>query len=179
MSSSRERLDSLHAILRGMIREEIDQTPGFRASTSQSSLPANIDAERLILGSILIMEDPIPPEGIEVDDFSLDSHRRIFSAIQKMIADGRRPDLVTLFDEMGSSVREIGGAAYLASLTEGLPRKRSLSEYVRIIREKALLRRIIRSCASAIGKAQDQTINSSDIVKSLGEELKGIRKASK
>ena len=52
--------DSLYTILRGMIREEIDQTPGFRELTSRSDLPAAIDAEKAILGAIMLDNAAMP-----------------------------------------------------------------------------------------------------------------------
>ena len=71
----------------------------------------------------------------------------------------------------------IGGVAYLASLTEGLPRRPSIKDYICIVKEKRNLRVVIGQCQEAIAKAEAQSTTASDIVKSLGIGLKGIKKS--
>ena len=178
MSSSRKQIDSLYAIFRGMIRAEIDQTPGFRELTGRSELPANVDAEKAILGAMLL-DNPVNVADVEADCFSLDSHRRIWAAMDALMQSGKPVDIVTLQEQLGAIVKEIGGVAYLASLTEGLPRRPVVAEYVAIVREKAKLRRIMNACTEAIKTCQEQQEKASEIVGQLGVALKGIRKGSK
>ena len=178
MSSSHDKLDSLYAILRGMIREEIDQTPGFRELTGRSELPANVEAEKAILGAMLL-DNTVNLAELEAECFSLDSHRRIFVAMDGLINAGRSVDIVTLPHQLGESVKAIGGVAYLASLTEGLPRLPRVSEYIAIVQEKAKLRRIMAACVEAIKACQEQREPAADIVGQFGIALKGIRKGSK
>src|SRR5580658_10431896 len=88
-----------------------------------SGLPANVDAEKTILGAILL-DNAAHAEASEVlktDDFSLDSHRRIFLRISELIDTGRAVDIVTLSNELAryKEIESVGGVAYLASLTEG------------------------------------------------------------
>ena len=181
MSSSRNHLDSLYAILRGMIREEIDRTPGFRELTLESGYPANIQAEITILGAILLDNAAHAEARVLLDDdFSLDSHRRIFLRMSELIDLGKPVDIVTLTAKMGEQeTKEIGGSAYLCSLTEGLPRLPRVSEYVTIVQEKAKLRRIMGSCEIAIKACQKQHESAADIVGQLGVNLKGIRGGKK
>lgn len=168
--------DSLYTILRGMIRQEIDQTPGFRELTSHSDLPANEHAERTILGAVLLDNDAMPD--MLAADYCLESHRKIFSKMVELR--GHSIDIVTLAHELGEQgVKEIGGVAYLASLTEGLPRRPVIEEYVKIVQEKAKLRRIMAACMDAIKACQEQRESASDVVGKLGVALKGIRKGSK
>ncbi len=170
--------DSLYAILRGMIRHEIDQTPGFRELTGRSDLPANVDAEKAILGAIML-DNTVNLAKVEADCFSLDSHRRIWTAMYALMEGGKPVDIVTLAEQMGESVKEIGGVAYLASLTEGLPMRPAISEYEAIVQEKAKLRRIMQACTDAIKTCQEQRESAAEIVGQLGVALKGIRKGSK
>ena len=99
-------------------------TPDF---TLERGLPANLDAERSILGAILLdnLAFNEAAEKIRAEDFSLDSHRRIYTRMAELIDAGRAVDIVTLSDELArrKEVEAIGGVAYLASLTEGLPRR--------------------------------------------------------
>lgn len=170
--------ERLSAILRGMIRQEIDQTPGFRELTSRCTLPHNEHAERTILGAVLL-EGRVPDEakGLLSEDFCLASHQRLWTEMLRLSV----VDSVTLLESLKQDgCKEVGGYAYIAALTEGLPRRPVIAEYIRIVQEKAKLRRIWRACEAAIEKCKDQTMGSGEIVSELGVDLKGIRgKATK
>src|ERR1700755_2275135 len=124
-------------------------------------LAASVEAERSILGAILLDNHAYneAAEKLRAEDFSLDSHRRIYSRMSELI-DGRRAvDIVTLAEELArrKEVEAVGGVAYLASLTEGLPRRPSIEEYVRIVKDKSLARQLINICGTAITQAVDQS----------------------
>ena len=129
--------------------------------TLDAGLPANIDAEKTILGAILLdnAAHAEAAEHIKSDDFSLDSHRRIFLRMSELIDAGRTVDIVTLSNELSryKEVEAVGGVAYLASLTEGLPRRPVIEDYIRIVKDKSLLRRLMGICSAAIAKAADQS----------------------
>ena len=124
-------------------------------------LPASVEAERSILGAILLDNHSYneAAEKLRSDDFSLDSHRRIFSRMAELIDAHRAIDIVTLSEELArrKEVEAVGGVAYLASLTEGLPRRPSIEEYVRIVKDKSLARQLIVICNTAITRAADQS----------------------
>jgi len=129
--------------------------------TLDTGLPANLDAEKTILGAILLENaaHAEAAEHIRPDDFSLDSHRRIFLRMSELIDSGRTVDIVTLSNELSryKEVEAVGGVAYLASLTEGLPRRPVIEDYIRIVKDKSLLRRLMGICSAAIAKAADQS----------------------
>src|SRR6202000_1162617 len=126
----------------------------------ERGLPASIDAERSILGAILLDNHSYneAAEKLHADDFALDSHRRIYGRMAELIDASRAVDIVTLSEELAKrkEVEAVGGVAYLASLTEGLPRRPSIEEYVRIVKDKSLLRQLINICSTAITRAADQ-----------------------
>jgi hypothetical protein len=99
---------------------------------------ASEEAERAILGAILL-DNAAHAEAVELgltaDAFSLDSHRRIFLRMTVMLKSGQAVDLVTLREELDrrGETKKIGGVAYLASLTEGLPRNLRVDEYAKIV----------------------------------------------
>ena len=112
-----------------------------------TGLPANIDAEKTILGAILLdnAAHSEAAEKLESDDFSLDSHRRIFLRMSELMNSQRAVDIVTLANELAryKEIEAVGGVAYLASLTEGLPLRPVIEEYIRIVKDKSLLRRLM------------------------------------
>jgi replicative DNA helicase len=125
-----------------------------------TGLPANVEAEKTILGAILLDNSAHSEaaEKIEADDFSLDSHRRIFLRMTELMNEQRAVDIVTLAAELDRYKERdaIGGVAYLASLTEGLPRRPVIEEYIRIVKDKSLLRKLMLICSQAIARAADQ-----------------------
>jgi replicative DNA helicase len=131
--------------------------PDLRLDTG---LPANVDAEKTILGAILLdnAAHAEAAEKIVPDDFSLDSHRRIFLRMTELMDAQRAVDIVTLANELSryKEVEAVGGVAYLASLTEGLPRRPVIEEYIRIVKDKSLLRKLMGICSMAIARAADQ-----------------------
>jgi replicative DNA helicase len=126
----------------------------------EAGLPANVDAEKTILGAILLdnAAHAEAAEKLEPEDFSLDSHRRIFQRMSELIDSQRAVDIVTLANELAryKEVEAVGGVAYLASLTEGLPRRPVIEEYIRIVKDKSLLRKLMAICSAAIARAADQ-----------------------
>src|SRR6201996_3098511 len=140
----------------------------FSDVSLERGLPASVEAERSILGAILLDNHAYneAAEKLRAEDFSLDSHRRIYSRMSELI-DGRRAiDIVTLAEELSrrKEVEAVGGVAYLASLTEGLPRRLSIEEYVGIVKDKSMLRQIINVSSSAMTEAADQTDNALDVL---------------
>ena len=79
--------------------------------------------------------------------------------MSELIDTGRAVDIVTLSNELSryKEVEAVGGVAYLASLTEGLPRRPVIEDYIRIVKDKSLLRRLMGICSAAIAKAADQS----------------------
>ena len=133
----------------------------FSDVSLERGLPASVEAERSILGAILLDNHSYneAAEKLRSEDFSLDSHRRIYSRMAELIDAHRAVDIVTLAEELArrKEVEAVGGVAYLASLTEGLPRRPSIEEYVRIVKDKSLARQLIGICNTAITRAADQS----------------------
>jgi replicative DNA helicase len=123
-------------------------------------LPHNAEAERTVLGAVLVDNAAFnsAAEVLSRDDFYREGHRRIFDGMAALAERSQAIDLVTLKDELtrASALEGVGGAAYLASLVDGLPRIVNVEQWSRIIKEKAVLRnlihasnRIVQSCYEA------------------------------
>ena len=143
--------------------------------TPDAGLPANVDAEKTILGAILLdnAAHSEAAEKIKADDFSLDSHQRIFLRMSELMDSQRAVDIVTLAAELDRYKERdaVGGVAYLASLTEGLPRRPVIEEYIRIVKDKSTARRIMAICASAIAQAADQSDDAIKVLDMVGSQL--------
>jgi replicative DNA helicase len=126
-----------------------------------SSLPANIEAERSILGAILLDNFAYnqAAEHLKTEDFSLDSHRRIYMRMVDLAESSRPIDMITLIEELErhKDLQAIGDVAYVSSLVEGVPERPSIEHYVKIVRDKALLRGLIHASNAAIARAADQS----------------------
>jgi replicative DNA helicase len=131
-------------------------------------LPASVDAERSILGAILLDNFAYnqAAEALRPDDFSLDSHRRIYSRMVELSETSRPIDLITLTEELGrhKEVEAVGGVAYITSLTDGVPRRPNIEHYVRIVKDKAMLRGLIHAANGAIARALEQSETADEVL---------------
>lgn len=123
----------------------------------EQRLPADIDSERALLGAILMNDDLLPTVFLESSAFHLDSHRKVWQAMGALAEAERRIDIITICEWLRGRkwLDAVGGVAYVASLSEGLPRKIHLGDYVRILTDKANLRRIIGLADRARSRAYD------------------------
>jgi len=113
----------------------------------EKGLPVNLDAERFVLGSILLDERIyVQAAGtLEPDDFSLQKHRTIFRRMGELQERGENIDRVTVANELMkfSELDACDGLSYLVSLDDGLPQLPNVDAYIRIVKDKSILRRII------------------------------------
>ena len=135
---------------------------------SAQSLPANIEAERSILGAILLdnLAYNQAAEHLKPEDFLLDSHRRIYSRMVDLAESSRAIDHLTLAEELQrhSEFETIGGYAYISGLLDGVPDRPSIEHYIKIVRDKALLRGLIHTATTAIARASEQSDLAEDIL---------------
>jgi replicative DNA helicase len=126
---------------------------------SERTLPHNLEAERSVLGAILLHNEAfnLAAEVIDSGDFFRDAHRRIFDRMVKLSERSNAIDLVTLKDELNKAgeLDEVGGPAYIAALVDGVPRSMNVEHYARIIKEKSTLRNLIFSANKILATAYD------------------------
>ncbi|HTV81858.1 MAG TPA: replicative DNA helicase [Acidobacteriaceae bacterium] len=141
----------------------------------ERGLPASPDAERTILGAVLLDNAAWSEASslIRPEDFALTAHQRVFARMGELIDRGRVVDIVTLSEELArrKEIESVGGVAWLASLTEGLPRRLSIEEYVRIVKDKSLLRQLINVCSTAISRAADQSEEALEVLNAAETSL--------
>src|SRR6266436_6679074 len=118
-------------------------------STLEKPLPNNLDAERSVLGAVILDNNTLNAaiENLKPEDFFLDQHRRVFTQMIALGESQQAIDLITLTEELHrrGDLEAAGGAPYLASLADGMPRVSNIEHYARIVKEKAILRNLIHA----------------------------------
>lgn len=130
--------------------------------------PHSLEAEKTVLGGILVNNTylNVVLSTINVDDFYKDAHRTILEKMIILMDRGQPIDLLTLSEELSRAgqLDEVGGASYLASLMDGVPRTLNIEYYVQIIKEKSLLRKLILSSAKIIASSYEQQIDADELI---------------
>ncbi|MBN1829733.1 MAG: replicative DNA helicase [Deltaproteobacteria bacterium] len=121
--------------------------------------PQNLEAEQSVLGGILLDNNAVHQvlEILKVEDFYSESHRRIFDAILDLEERNEPSDLITLSSLLRDrkEIDTVGGEVYLASLVDGVPSAANIAYYCRIVKEKAVLRRLITGATEILEKTYE------------------------
>ncbi len=142
---------------------------------SEQQNPESVHVEKVILGAMMV--DPVAITDatmfLSADDFALDSHRKIFRAILHLVEVGFGVDYVTVSEALNQKkeLDSVGGRDYLAELGERLPRKLSVESYVRIVRDKSLLRQLRTVCDLGMMQAADQAADALDVLNNVSQSL--------
>ncbi len=131
-------------------------------------LPASIEAEKTILGAILLDNQACneASEAIKAEDFYLDAHRRIFASMEALSGRGQAIDIITLSEELSRKreVEAVGGVAYISSLIDGVPHQPTIEQYIHIVKDKSQLRNLIHASNNAIARALEQSDPAHEII---------------
>jgi len=134
----------------------------------ERTLPHNIDAEKSVLGAILVNNENYYRviEKLRAEDFYLNAHRVIFKQMLELIDRSKAIDLITIQEELvrASQLESAGGITYLASLLDGIPHLINIEFYIEIIGEKALLRQMINSTNKIMAECFDQSDPAEEIL---------------
>jgi replicative DNA helicase len=135
---------------------------------AERTLPHNLDAERSVLGAILVHNDALNSAAQIIDshDFYRDAHRRVFDRMVALSERGQAIDFVTLKDELARAgeLDEVGGPAYVAALADGVPRATNIEYYARIVKEKSTLRQVIAAANRILTNAYEAEQDADDIL---------------
>jgi replicative DNA helicase len=141
-------------------------------------LPHNLEAERAVLGAILLNAEAIHQavEFIKDADFFRDAHRRIFEKMIGLMERGQAIDFITIKDELARTgeLDQVGGPAYVASLVDGLPHGVNVSDYARIVKEKSTLRSLIQSANRVLSSAYQAEDDAEAIIDEAEREIFAI-----
>ena len=126
---------------------------------AKRTLPHNLEAERSVLGAILVQNDAfnLAAQVLKGEDFYRDAHRRIFDGMAALSERSHAIDFVTLKEELSRSgnLDDVGGPAYVASLADGVPRATNVEAYAKIVKEKSTLRNLIYAANKIVANAYE------------------------
>jgi len=141
----------------------------------EKTLPNNLEAERAVLGAVLLDDKAFLAvfESLKPEDFYLDGHRKIFGCMLHLLSVSRPIDLITLKEELqkANELEVAGGAAYLAGLTDGLPRALNIEHYATIVKEKSTLRRLIRVSNEAMARSYKDEDSAEEVLQSIEKAI--------
>ncbi len=122
--------------------------------------PQNVEAEQCVLGSILLRQGAMDrvAQLLSPDDFYKPSHQKIFAAMLALFDKSEPQDLVTVSNVLLDShkLAEAGGPSYLASLTDIVPVSANISHYAKIVRNKAILRKLIQTSTDIASRCYEE-----------------------
>ncbi len=158
------------------------QEQSVRQLAEQQGMPTNIEAEMFVLGSVVLENTKFAQVAnlLDEDDFAIEKHRRIFSCMRELNSRGELIEYLTLSNELQKfkQLESVGGVAYLTSLTDGMPRFESIESYVRIVKNKSVLRKlihvsqqIISNCIQEAREVDDILADSETAIMKVGDDL--------
>jgi len=137
--------------------------------------PHNDDAERAVIGAMLIDENAVTmaQQYLRPEDFYSPRHRKIFDAILSLFNRGTRPDLLTLNGELEKKGKldEAGGNDYIASLTHAVPSSANTEYYAQIVQNSSLRRGLIQISGEAGSRAYDETVEPKFLLEETQQKL--------
>jgi replicative DNA helicase len=141
----------------------------------QRMLPANVEAECGVLGSLIIDPEAIVQvlDFLRPDDFYRDAHRTLFETILSLYHQHLPADFITICDvlERQNKLGDIGGASYITSLINGVPTSGNIEYYGRIVERTGVLRRLIQAAGQIAAIAYAATEETADMTLEQAEEL--------
>lgn len=143
--------------------------------TTERALPANVEAERMILGVVILNNSAMDQaaELVGVDDFSSWSNRQIFRAMLKLYAEPRAIDPLSLQDLLtqAGALDKIGGPGHIASLFDGVPRFSNIENYCRLVKEASVRRKQIQLGHWLMNAAWDDGADGGEVTRLLNVKL--------
>lgn len=145
--------------------------------------PQDVEVEKNVLSAMLLDKEGVAAalEMLDATDFYKDRHRAIFEAMLSLYQRNDAVDVLTLTEELRrlGSLEEIGGAGYISELASLVPSSANIEYHMRIIRDKALLRKLIHACTNVLKEAYESREEVESILSFAQQEVFDILKTQK
>ena len=150
---------------------------------AEKVMPHNIDAEQAVLGSMFLSKYAAQKcvENLSNDLFYLEAHDKIFTIIRDLIEESKPVDITTVTEELEKKkwLKNIGGVSYLTELINSVPSASNVDEYIKIVNEKAVLRRLIEESSKIAVEAYEASGTLNDILDSAEKSILNVVKTRK
>jgi len=144
-------------------------------------IPHNIDAEQSVLGSMFLTKKALQKalELLDGSEFYLDNHSKIFECMKNLEAKGSVVDLTTVADELNNRnwLKQVGDIEYLTEIIESVPSAANIDEYIKIVEDKAILRRLIDEATAIITNSYNTSNNISEVIEEAEKKIFDVSKS--
>ena len=146
-------------------------------------MPHNLEAEQSVIGAMLISKYAVQKsvENLTNDLFYLDAHDKIFSTIRDLMDKNIPIDITTVTSELDKKkwLKDVGGAGYLSELINSVPSATNVDEYIKIVNEKAVLRRLIKESSEIASLAYESSDSINDVLDNAEKKILNVVKTRK
>ena len=143
-------------------------------------IPKNIDAEQSVIGSMFLTKKALDKvlENLCEDSFYLDSHKKIFSCINELNNNGKSVDLTTVVDVLNNHgwLNNVGGIEYITEVIESVPTAANVDEYIKIVEDKYILRKLIDEATSIITESYNTNNDINEVIEIAEKKIFDVSK---
>ena len=144
-------------------------------------IPHNIDAEQSVLGAMFLTKKALQKalEILDGSEFYLDNHSKIFECMKALEAKGSVVDITTVADELSNRncLKQVGDIEYLTEIIESVPSAAGIDEYIKIVEDKSILRRLIDEATSIITESYNTSNNISEVIETAEKKIFEVSKS--
>ena len=144
-------------------------------------VPHNIDAEQSLLGSMFLSKKALQKalELMTGEEFYLDNHSKIYECIKELDSKGKVVDLTTVADELNNRnwLKQVGDIDYLTEIIESVPSASNIDEYIKIVEDKAILRRLIDEATAIVTNSYNTSNSIAEVIEEAEKKIFDVSKS--
>ena len=143
-------------------------------------VPKNIDAEQSVIGSMFLTKKALEKglENLSEESFYLDSHKKIFASIEELYNSNKSVDLTTVVEVLNNHgwLKQVGDIEYLTEVIESVPTAANIDEYVKIVEDKYILRKLIDEATSIITESYNASGDINEVIETAEKKIFDVSK---
>lgn len=143
-------------------------------------IPKNIDAEQSVIGSMFLTKKALEKglENLNEESFYLDSHKKIFASIQELYNNNKSVDLTTVVEVLNSHgwLKQVGDIEYITEVIESVPTAANIDEYIKIVEDKYILRKLIDEATSIITESYNASGDINEVIETAEKKIFDVSK---
>lgn len=143
-------------------------------------IPKNIDAEQSVIGSMFLTKKALEKglENLNEESFYLDSHKKIFASIEELYNNNKSVDLTTVVEVLNSHgwLKQVGDIEYITEVIESVPTAANIDEYIKIVEDKYILRKLIDEATSIITESYNAAGDINEVIETAEKKIFDVSK---